>query len=139
MDCPPCSQYVLSPVLAAGRCLPLRGPNAYVDIKLAAAVEIQAVSYEHLPPSLSPSLRSSAPGRLDVYASIGAASLQRGDAPLLGSFLYDAHGDVNLQTFVVDGPGGVVDHVRVALSNVEGDHCCLYRIRVHGRRPERAL
>lgn len=120
-------QYLLSPGIVAGRCLPLRGPDGYVDIKLSRAIHMEALVYEHLPTSQQHSQVSSAPSKLAVYASLGATG-----APLmLGSFQYNASAS-SLQTFPVASGGGLVDHVRVAVSTA-ADYCCLYRIRVHGR------
>jgi hypothetical protein len=129
-------QYILSPGVVAGRCLPLQGPKAYVDIKLGTAVHLEAVTYEHLPPSVAPNAAPTAPKTLAVYASLGASKLRSGDAPLLGTYDYDISSDANLQTFAVSS-SGLIDHVRVAVSTRGGgggdDLCCLYRIRVHGR------
>jgi SUN domain-containing protein 1/2 len=128
----PADQFLLSPGVVAGRCLPLRGSEGYVDIKLAHPIFLQAVTYEHVQRSLAHSTASPPPAALSVQATLGAAPLRRGDAPLLGTFMYS--GD-SLQTFAVASEAPV-DHVRVGVSGGSGGaggYVCVYRIRVHGR------
>ena len=49
MSLHPNAQSVVTPGLVAGNCLPLRGSVGFVDIQLRAAVEVKAVTLEHLP------------------------------------------------------------------------------------------
>lgn len=119
-------QYVLSPHIAPGRCLPLL-LNGHVDVKLSQPLLMDSISYEHVPPALVHG-NSSAPSVLTLYGALGRAGLVD-RAALLGSAAYDAHGPP-LQTFMMSS-GSPIDHVRV-VAVPERTVSCLYRLRVHG-------
>ncbi|KAK9824822.1 hypothetical protein WJX81_001966 [Elliptochloris bilobata] len=150
---PHADEFLLSPGVAAARCLALRtdasGGGAFVEFDLRTPIEPLSFTYEHAPLTFEP---DSTPQRLVVKGSLRPAvrfdaqgtakigGLQRrngtelrtlGDLDYTPSLAHQPRSAV--QTFALAG-GPAVDHVRVEVHSNYGNlaYTCLYRMRVHG-------
>ncbi|KAK9831220.1 hypothetical protein WJX74_008151 [Apatococcus lobatus] len=139
---PDANKLLLSPGNSPGECLPLNGSSGHVDIRLRQKIVPHAVTIEHLPRSLAFDI-SSAPKAILVYAFADAPYLTEHfeerlpRALLLGRFQYDVKGDP-VQTFQIES-SQAFDHIRFKVSSNHGhpDYTCLYRLRVHGYKPDK--
>ncbi|KAK0420349.1 hypothetical protein QR680_014625 [Steinernema hermaphroditum] len=116
----------------AGECWAFTGNHGYLAVQLASRVNVTAVSYEHLPVSVSPQGHiKSAPKEFLVwsYQTLDDTNTR----VLLGTFEYDSYGSA-IQTFPIQNkdPRGTPIIELEVLSNYGSDYTCLYRFRVHG-------
>jgi SUN domain-containing protein 1/2 len=143
-------QFLLSPPVQLGACLPLLGTSGWVDVRLARRIRPSSVTYEHVPAAIAHDIRS-APRTLSLLGFLGppprpspaddgnGAGLGSGAAAQgvpLGSFIYDALAKNPVQTFQLSAEAreAEVDHVRLEVRDNHGQpgFTCLYRLRVHG-------
>ncbi|VDM41582.1 unnamed protein product [Toxocara canis] len=120
---------------STGECWPFEGGSGILTVKLPELVNITAVSYEHLPASLSIDGRlGSAPKNFQIwgYDDEDEQSTRR----MLGEYVYDNRGPTlqffQVQTMFSSIPLRVVEF-RIT-SNYGSHYSCLYRFRVHGHR-----
>ena len=131
---------LFQPDIHAGNCWPFKGSSGRIAIKLASEIHITSVSYQHIPPSISPSGHlSSAPKSFLVY---GLTFETDDPGYFLGTFVYDIYAEdfVALQTFKINYEDAADKEKRFGMvSFVINDNygsenfTCLYRFRVHGR------
>ncbi|XP_002988787.2 SUN domain-containing protein 1 [Selaginella moellendorffii] len=118
-----------------GQCLPLKGSNVTVDIRLRAHIFPEAVTLEHLSKKVAYDPRS-APRDFEICAwrTVKDDVLDARNVTSLGRFTYDLEKG-SIQTFdLSDKPTSSVNMIRLhVLSNYGSPtHTCLYRLRVHG-------
>ncbi|XP_065870847.1 SUN domain-containing protein 1 [Euphorbia lathyris] len=125
-----------------GQCFPLKGTTGFVQIRLRGAVIPEAVTLEHVAKGVAYD-RSSAPkncwvsGWLQGHDMDSAVDKQK--MFLLTEFTYDLEKS-NAQTFNVldSATSTLVDTIRLDFTSNHGSssHTCIYRLRVHGYKPE---
>ncbi|RAL39081.1 hypothetical protein DM860_011567 [Cuscuta australis] len=136
---------ILSPSFGEpGQCLPLRGSNGFVQVRLRAAIIPEAVTLEHVAKSVAYD-RSSAPKDCRVFGWLQGEDTSGDETShsdkrfLLTEFTYDLEKS-NAQTYKVaqSAETVVVDTIRLDFASNHGriSHTCIYRLRVHGREPK---
>ncbi|XP_002970573.2 SUN domain-containing protein 1 [Selaginella moellendorffii] len=121
-----------------GQCLPLKGSNVFVDIRLRTAIYADSITLEHVSKRVAYDT-GSAPRDFQVFGWLEAsAAHKKGERVLLGSFRYDIESS-SVQTFRLYKTASklLVNTVRVHVVSNYGSstHTCLYRVRVHGTEP----
>lgn len=119
---------------ASGECWAFRG-TGYLVVKLAYPIYVTEISYEHLPLCLHAEGNTrSAPKSFQIWSLREADDLA--SKILIGEYEYDNKGEA-LQTFPAQhtphDPTPIIE--MVVHSNWDADYTCLYRLRVHGRKP----
>ena len=127
--------------MSPGNCWPFKGASGQVVIRLARRIKVQSVSYQHIPPSISPAGSfSSAPKDISIF---GLNSESDDPGTLLGNFSYDMGGNgMTLQTYPMENlaqnereidPSFRYIAFVVHSNHGNNEYTCLYRIRVHGQ------
>lgn len=121
-----------------GQCFPLKGNNGFVEIKLRTAIIPEAITLEHVAKSVAYD-RSSAPKDCRVSGWLEGHGTPEQQMFLLTEFTYDLEKS-NAQTFnVLDSVGsGMVNTIRLDVASNHGSasYTCIYRLRVHGHKPD---
>ncbi|KAK5641345.1 hypothetical protein RI129_009892 [Pyrocoelia pectoralis] len=123
---------VITPGAIPGECWAFQNFPAFLVIKLAARVQIEAFSLEHISKVLSPNGKiDSAPKEFHVY---GLQNATDKDPVLLGEYFYDENGPP-IQYFTVAVHGLTFHIVELKIISNHGNlkYTCLYRFRVHGK------
>ncbi|XP_075248473.1 uncharacterized protein LOC142341425 isoform X3 [Convolutriloba macropyga] len=137
----PSPRIVIQPEMSPGNCWPFKGASGQVVIRLARRIKVQSVSYQHIPPSISPAGSfSSAPKDISIF---GLNSESDDPGTLLGNFSYDMGGNgMTLQTYPMENlaqnereidPSFRYIAFVVHSNHGNNEYTCLYRIRVHGQ------
>jgi SUN domain-containing protein 1/2 len=143
---PPPHQWLLTSVQETpGHCLALNGSwGAHVDVALRERIVPTAVSVEHLHRALAFDGRSAVRAFSLLGGGEEAEEAEGGGGGamrvLLAQGVYDAAEGAPVQTFALpqaaaQHAGGVTRVRFQVLSNHGAEYTCLYRLRVHGRRP----
>ena len=126
---------VIQPGVLPGECWAFKGSAGFIVIQLSEPVLPTQFSVEHISKSMSPSGRiDSAPREFEVY---GLASEKDQEPVLLGEYVY-REDETPLQFFPVQvQPSRPFPYVQLSVKSNYGNinYTCLYRFRVHGRRP----
>ncbi|KAF2020064.1 hypothetical protein BU24DRAFT_133108 [Aaosphaeria arxii CBS 175.79] len=114
---------------------------AQLSVSLGKKMLPRQVTIEHLPKQASVDIKS-APKAVELWVPVtvdqveGAPNCEAGPDGYvcLGSFTYDIHGPVHVQTVNLDAEVTVpVDKALVRVkSNWGAEHTCIYRVRLHG-------
>jgi len=117
-----------------GQCWPMEGRNGSIAIQLSGAVNIDAISIDHVPRHEALSM-ASAPKEFDVFFYEQEEDVESGgQGQYLLSGTYKDDG-TSVQTYSVEGGPKRARAVRLQINDNYGkeDYTCLYRFRVHGR------
>lgn len=119
-----------------GGCFHLKGSIGFVELRLSSAIYADSFTIEHINKGVAID-RSSAPKECRVFGwlhSKGSA-----ERHFLAEFVYDLEKS-SVQNFKLAAMGrtGIIDTIRLDFISNHGNptHTCLYRLRVHGHRPD---
>ena len=117
-----------------GQCWPMEGRNGSIAIQLSGAVNIDAISIDHVSRHEALSM-ASAPKEFDVFFYEQEEDVESGGpGQYLLSGAYNDDG-TSVQTYHVEGGPKRARAVRLQINDNYGneDYTCLYRFRVHGQ------
>jgi len=130
---------VLRRVLQAGNCWPMSGSEGYIEISLMEPIYVEKIRITHIDQRITSMVGST----LKDF-SVLVLNQENDDYVSIGEFTYDINGK-NTQTFHIkkDDPLNMrkvnvpVKYVRLNVNSNYGcsEFTCIYRIRVHGRKP----
>lgn len=115
-----------------GECWTMLGNSGHLGIKLSETLVIQEITLEYPSHELMLNDMSTAPKSFSVYGIVDYRKSPK-DRDFLGSFIYDIHARMPIQTFIIDADK-VYTHVFIKFNSNWGnpDHTDIYRVRVHG-------
>ncbi|KAJ3646617.1 hypothetical protein Zmor_024196 [Zophobas morio] len=122
---------VITPGINPGECWAFQNFPGFLVIKLAARVNIEAFSMEHVSRLLVPGGKiDSAPKEFEVF---GLETENERDPVKIGEYVYDYDGDP-IQFFAAQQKGLTFAMVEIRIKSNHGNpnYTCLYRFRVHG-------
>ncbi|XP_056636572.1 SUN domain-containing protein 2-like [Diorhabda sublineata] len=115
--------------MSPGHCWALKGSSGGVVIKLLGKIKINAVTIEHIPENMSPTLDiQSAPKDFEIWGIKDVN--EKGE--YIGRFTFKLNGQ-SIQTFDIN-QSNFYSYIefRVLTNHNNPDYTCVYRLRVHG-------
>jgi len=126
---------LLDPDVTLGKCWAMRGQSGYVTIKLPYKIIPNGFSIEHVSQSVTPDI-SSAPKNITVYVHRSEEQQEK-----IAEYIYDRERE-GVQTFpLIQAYQGTLESFQFYTLRVNDNYgnqnfTCLYRFRIHGKKPE---